>query len=59
MKNEVQVVRKTKCGSEYVYPDSETARLFCKLTKRRTFSKEMLLIIRELGYVLVETVEEE
>lgn len=43
-------------GVETIYPECETSRLFCKLLKQKTLTRENVERIKALGYV-VETIE--
>ena len=37
-------------GNKVYYPDCDDSRLFTELTRRKTFNKNDLRVLRELGY---------
>lgn len=50
MSNIIKVTIKNVYGNDYIYPVCEKAKLFTKITGRKTLSRETLEIIKELGY---------
>lgn len=48
----VKVKIKSNYGSDFIYPVNETARLFTDITKTKTLSKEVISIIKSLGYTV-------
>jgi len=57
----VQVVMRETYGVERIYPACDTANIFTRLTRQKTFSHENIAAIRELGYTVIvvpQTVKE-
>ena len=54
---EIQIMMKNVYGKELIYPANEAARLFCKLTAKRTFDINDLRTIKALGYSIVHVFE--
>ena len=48
----VKVKIKSNYGSDFIYPVNETARLFTEITKTKTLSKEVINLIKALGYTI-------
>ena len=46
----VQVKIKQTYGRDNIYPANETALLFTRIIGNKTFSKQQLRLIKELGY---------
>lgn len=40
-------------GKTMMYPDNETAELFCKITRTQTMTKQVVQFIRSLGYEIL------
>lgn len=49
---QITVMVKNVFGNDTVYPVDDTAKLFCELTGRKTFTPKDLYTIRQLGYTV-------
>lgn len=47
---EIQIIAKNVYGSALLYPDCETSKILCSLTRKKTFDISDLLAIKKLGY---------
>lgn len=45
----IQYSIKSNYGKQFMYPENQTARGICKLTKKRTLSSADLRIAQEMG----------
>lgn len=44
------VIIKNVYGNEMIYPVCDKAKLLCKLSGKKTFTKDSLSILKQLGY---------
>jgi hypothetical protein len=46
----VEIKEKSVYGNTLLYPNNETAKIFARLVKKQTFSRNDLYVIADLGY---------
>ena len=57
----LRVIVRNTYGVERIYPACDTANIFTRLTRQKTFSHENIALIKQLGYAVVvvpQTVKE-
>lgn len=57
MKNHIITTTKNVYGNDLTYPVCETAKTFTKMLGRKTLTRDDLIYIRELGYLLLDALD--
>lgn len=57
MEMKIEIYNRPSYGNNNLYPANDTAKLFLKLTKRKTFLPEDIITMRSLGYEVTFVLE--